>query len=82
MMRKLLVLTAVAALLVSAIGCQCCDRLRRGAMYPATPAPVMCDPGCPTDPCAAPCDPCAPATYGTVPSTYGTAPSTLLPGPA
>jgi hypothetical protein len=81
MMRKLLVLTAVAVLVASAIGCQCCDWFRRGAMYPATPAPVMCDPCCPADPGVAPCDPCAPATYGMAPATYGTAPATVLPGP-
>ncbi len=80
MMRKLLVLTAVAALVAAATGCQCCDWFRRGAMYPAATSPeVICDP-CQADPCV-PCDPCSPATYGTVPPTYGTAPSTVLPGP-
>lgn len=87
MMRKLLVLTAVTALVAGTTGCHCCDWFRRGAMYPATPAPVMCDPCCPADPCV-PCDPCAPATYGTpavtygTPAvTYGTDPGTVLPGP-
>ena len=88
MMRKILVLTAIAVLVASAIGCQCCDRFRRGAMYPATAPPVVCNPCPPANPCdpCVPCDPCAPATYGTAPAygaapVYGTAPSTMLPGP-
>ena len=74
-MKKLLVLTAVAMLTASSIGCQQCSWFRRGALFPSsTPEMTVCDPCVqPCDPCDS-CDPCAPGSYGTTPST-------VLPGP-
>ncbi len=55
-MKKLLILTTLAVLLVSAGGCRMCDWLWRGSAVTAQPAPVC------YDPCAAApaCDPCGP----------------------
>lgn len=49
-MRKLLVLTAIGILMVSAIGCRSCDWLFRGSEA-RQPAPVICEPAC--NPCEA-----------------------------
>jgi len=57
-MKKLLILTAVATMLSSSVGCRCLRWLWRGAAYEQPMAPI-CAPVC--DPCAAPaasCDPC------------------------
>ncbi len=56
MMKRLLLLTAVAMLTASATGCRCCDWLWRGAACPTSATPVMV-----ADPCN-PCSPCSPCT--------------------
>ncbi len=52
-MRKLLVLSALAAMTLSAVGCENCRPFRRGALFGPAPE-AICDP----------CVPCAP--MGTV----------------
>lgn len=87
MMKKLLVLTAIATLTVGTVGCGWCDWFHRGALFSTTTTvgpEVPCDPcysvnPCdPCDPCGAavPCDPCAPGGCTTAPSIYGTPPAT------
>lgn len=74
MMKKLLVLTAVAMLTASSIGCRC-SWFRRGALFPSsTPDVTVCDPCAPPCDTCNSCDPCAPGSYATTPST-------VLPGP-
>lgn len=71
-MKKLLVLTAVAALTVGTSGCRCCQWLWRGAAY--DPAVPMATYGSPAPMCSA-CDPCASAPA----ITPGPAPYTSTP---
>jgi hypothetical protein len=77
-MKKLIVLTALGMLTVSATGCRLCDRLFRGSpAQTAIMAPgTVC---CPADPCVDACGasvaPCAPAAVLAPGTPY------LTPGP-
>ena len=67
-MRKLLILTAVALLTASMVGCGCGRWFRRGAAVPCYPTEPCCSP-CET-PCVTPgtgCDSCATPSYGAMP---------------
>ena len=75
MMKRLLVLTAVAMLTASMPGCQCKNWLRRGSLFSTTTPPgVTC-----YDPCepANQCDP----YQGTVGPEFGGMNAPILPGP-
>jgi uncharacterized membrane protein len=66
-MKKLLVLTAVVVLTASMVGCECCERLRRGGCFGNTACDVpACYPCAPT----MSCDPCAPGGGGYVSGGY------------
>ena len=67
-MKKLMILTAVAMLTASAVGCDCWRRFRRGDEYvnPCPPTATY------SVPCPSPCDPCDPCSI----------PPTVTPGPA
>lgn len=52
-MKRLLILTAVLLLTVSAAGCQRCQWLRGGADSPWMPTVTCCDPCMSCDPCVA-----------------------------
>ena len=74
MMKKLLVLTAVAVFTASMLGCQCKNWLRRGSLFSTTrPGATYYDPCQPVNQC----DPC----QDTVGSEFGGMNTPLLPGP-
>jgi len=74
MMKRLLVLTTVAMLTASMLGCQCKDWFRRGSKFSTPPLGVTCyDPCQPVDPC----DPC----QGTMGADLGGMNAPILPGP-
>lgn len=83
-MKKLMILTAVAALLASSVGCECGGLFRRGALFPRLrQQEAVCVDPC--APCEAPCmtsacgaGGCAPAVTAT-PITPG--PETYVPAP-
>ncbi|MEN6496581.1 MAG: hypothetical protein ABFD16_20020 [Thermoguttaceae bacterium] len=81
-MKKLMILTAVAALLASSVGCECGGLFRRGALFPRLRQDAVCvDPCAPCEaPCVAPAcgGGCAPAVT-TMPITPG--PETYAPAP-
>ena len=75
-MKKLVVVAAVVMITASMVGCESCQWLRRGALFPTlAPEVVPCDPCCP--PVGA-CDPCA--TGGCATEEYLTPPA-MMPGP-
>lgn len=71
-MKKLLVLTAIAMLTASTVGCGCGRWFNRGAWSPCyDSAPCYSEPAC------GPCDTCATPTYGAMtpgPGAYTPAP--------
>ena len=73
-MKKFLVLTAVAMLTVTSVGCRQCSWFRQGSLFPrfSRQAEVYCDP---CDPCGV-CSDCCTTT-----GSFELAPPTLLPGP-
>lgn len=74
MMRKLFILTTMAILTVSMLGCQCKNWFRRGSLF-STPTPdVTCYDPCQT---ADQCDSC----QGTVGAELGGMSAPVLPGP-
>lgn len=81
-MKKLTILTAVAVLLTSTVGCECGGLFRRGALFPRLQPETVCVDPC--APCAAPVlapacgSGCAPAMT-TTPITPG--PETYVPAP-
>lgn len=81
-MRKLTILTAMAVLLTSTVGCECGGLFRRGALFQRAQSDVVCCDPC--APCAAPAlapacgSGCAPALT-TTPITPG--PETYVPAP-
>lgn len=78
-MRKLIVLTAVAMLTASAVGCQCGRWFRRGALFPTwVPEPVCSEPSIPYDPC----EPATLPPYETVTPPVTPGPETYTPGPS
>jgi hypothetical protein len=79
-MKKLLVLTAVAMLVLGSIGCRCCDWMcRRGdscGMGCGAPCGVMEAPGC--GPCgAAPCGTCSGGVAPVSPAAEGYVPAPM-----
>ena len=68
-MKKLLVLTAVAILTASTVGCQCGRWFRRGTMVPCCPQPAACCDPCETmcAPAMSGCDSCATPMLGATP---------------
>lgn len=75
MMKRLLILAAVAILTTSMLGCQCRNWFRRGSLFSTTTPPaVTCyDPCDPVDQC----DPC----QGTAGPEFGGMNAPVLPGP-
>jgi hypothetical protein len=72
-MKRLLILTAAAALTVAMTGCRCCDWLFRGAPAQQYPAPVC---AAPCAPACNPCDPCgAPGMVTPGPEAYAPGPT-------
>ncbi len=76
-MRKLLILTAVAMLLTSALGCRCWRWWRAGMYNPCPPAAVYAEPAV-VDPCN-PCDSGAPPAVSA--PVIGPGAGTYVPGP-
>ena len=75
MMKKLVVVAAVVMITAGMVGCESCQWLRRGALFPTlAPDVVPCDP-CPP---AAGCDPYG--TGGCATEEYLTPPA-MMPGP-
>lgn len=74
-MRKLLILTAVALLLTSSLGCRCWRWWRAGMLNPCPPAAVVEEPAM-----VAPRDPCAQPALGA--PVIGPGVGTYVPGPA
>jgi len=71
-MKKLFILTAVLTLTATAVGCNCCRGLFRGARAPEPCPPAVCPVPC--APACNPCDPCAVPTPG--PEAYAPVPAT------
>ena len=80
MMKKLLVLTAVAMLMAGTLGCESCQWFRRGVLFPTVVPEATYSEPCP--PCG-PCDPCGPGLMGApyLPGTSVSPPAVVLPGP-
>lgn len=85
-MKKLIVLTALAALMASTVGCECCGLFRRGGWFRGCQPEAMCVDPC--APCAAPCPPlgvtggCATGACGPVTTPVITpGPETYVPAP-
>ncbi len=82
-MKRILIVSFIAILTATAVGCECCQGMFRGSRL-FSPQPDVLYDDCPTvdacAPCGTVCDPCgtaAPATILPGPETY--APTTVVP---